>query len=74
MLRRSKVAHNVLNAKQHQKEAEIIQRAGHKSSVTISTNMAGRGTDIKLDNESKDLGGLFILGTEGMNQEELIYS
>ena len=63
MLRRSKVAHNVLNAKQHQKEAEIIQRAGHKSSVTISTNMAGRGTDIKLDNESKDLGGLFILGT-----------
>ena len=63
MLRRNNVSHNVLNAKQHQKEAEIIQRAGHKSSVTISTNMAGRGTDIKLDNESKDLGGLFILGT-----------
>ena len=63
MLRRSKVSHNVLNAKQHQKEAEIIQRAGHKSSITIATNMAGRGTDIKLDKESKDLGGLFILGT-----------
>ena len=63
MLRRSKVSHNVLNAKQHQKEAEIIQRAGHKSSVTISTNMAGRGTDIKLDKDSKELGGLFILGT-----------
>ena len=63
MLRRNNVSHNVLNAKQHQKEAEIIQRAGHKSSVTISTNMAGRGTDIKLDNESKDLGGLYILGT-----------
>ena len=63
MLRRSKVTHNVLNAKQHQQEAEIIQRAGHKSSVTISTNMAGRGTDIKLDKDSKDLGGLFILGT-----------
>ena len=63
MLRRSNVSHNVLNAKQHQKEAEIIQRAGHKSSVTISTNMAGRGTDIKLDKDSKELGGLFILGT-----------
>jgi len=63
MLRRSNVAHNVLNAKQHQREAEIIQRAGYKSSVTISTNMAGRGTDIKLDAESKKLDGLFILGT-----------
>ena len=48
MLKRAKVPHNVLNAKQHQKEAEIIQRAGHKSSATISTNMAGRGTDIDL--------------------------
>ena len=63
MLRKTKVPHNVLNAKQHQREAEIIQRAGHKSSVTISTNMAGRGTDIKLDKESKTSGGLFILGT-----------
>ena len=63
MLRKTKVPHNVLNAKQHQREAEIIQRAGHKSSVTISTNMAGRGTDIKLDSESKNSGGLFILGT-----------
>mgnify|MGYP001479194524 CR=1 FL=1 len=63
MLRKTKVPHNVLNAKQHQREAEIIQRAGHKSSVTISTNMAGRGTDIKLDKDSKASGGLFILGT-----------
>ena len=63
MLRKTKVPHNVLNAKQHQSEAEIIQRAGNKSSVTISTNMAGRGTDIKLDKESKTSGGLFILGT-----------
>ena len=63
MLRRTKVPHNVLNAKQHQREAEIIQRAGQKSSVTISTNMAGRGTDIKLEKESKASGGLFILGT-----------
>ena len=63
MLRKTKVPHNVLNAKQHQREAEIIQKAGHKSSVTISTNMAGRGTDIKLDKESKTSGGLFILGT-----------
>jgi preprotein translocase subunit SecA len=63
MLRKTKIPHNVLNAKQHQSEAEIIQRAGYKSSVTISTNMAGRGTDIKLDKESKTLGGLFILGT-----------
>ena len=63
LLKRTKVPHNVLNAKQHQREAEIIQRAGQKSSVTISTNMAGRGTDIKLDKESKESGGLFILGT-----------
>ena len=63
LLKRTKVPHNVLNAKQHQREAEIIQRAGQKSSVTISTNMAGRGTDIKLDQESKNSGGLFILGT-----------
>ncbi len=63
LLKKTKVPHNVLNAKQHQREAEIIQRAGQKSSVTISTNMAGRGTDIKLDQESKGAGGLFILGT-----------
>ena len=63
MLKRAKLPHNVLNAKQHQKEAEVIIRAGQKSAVTISTNMAGRGTDIKLGDGVKELGGLFILGT-----------
>ena len=63
MLKRAKVPHNVLNAKQHQKEAEIITRAGQKSAVTISTNMAGRGTDIKLGEGVKEFGGLYILGT-----------
>ena len=63
MLRAAKIQHNVLNAKQHQKEAEIVARAGLKNSITISTNMAGRGTDIKLGEEVKELGGLFILGT-----------
>ena len=63
MLRKNKIPHNVLNAKQHQKEAEVITLAGHKSAITIATNMAGRGTDIKLGTGVKDLGGLFILGT-----------
>ena len=63
MLKRAKVPHNVLNAKQHQKEAEVITRAGQTSAVTISTNMAGRGTDIKLGDGVKKMGGLFILGT-----------
>ena len=63
MLRMQKIPHNVLNAKQHQKEAEVITRAGHTSAITISTNMAGRGTDIKLGDGVKDVGGLFILGT-----------
>lgn len=58
------VPHEVLNAKQHEREAEIIKNAGQKGSVTIATNMAGRGTDIKLSAETKELGGLFILGTE----------
>lgn len=58
------VPHEVLNAKQHSREADIITNAGQKGSVTIATNMAGRGTDIKLTAETKDLGGLFILGTE----------
>jgi preprotein translocase subunit SecA len=62
-LRREGIPHEVLNAKQHAKEAEIIVRAGHKGSVTIATNMAGRGTDIKLTPETKSF-GLFILGTE----------
>tara|TARA_B100000212_G_scaffold235849_1_gene179404 strand:- start:533 stop:3577 length:3045 start_codon:yes stop_codon:yes gene_type:complete len=63
MLRREKVPHNVLNAKQHQSEAEIVARAGQKSAITIATNMAGRGTDIKLGEGILDLGGLYILGT-----------
>ena len=63
MLKIAKISHNVLNAKQHQREAEIVSRAGQKSAITISTNMAGRGTDIKLGDGVKELGGLFILGT-----------
>lgn len=58
------VRHEVLNAKNHEREAAIIARAGQKGSVTIATNMAGRGTDIKLGEGVRDLGGLFILGTE----------
>ncbi|MCS7013183.1 MAG: preprotein translocase subunit SecA [Chloroherpetonaceae bacterium] len=64
MLKMRKIPHNVLNAKQHQREAEIIAQAGQKGAVTIATNMAGRGTDIKLGPGVKELGGLFILGTE----------
>jgi len=64
MLKRKQVAHEVLNAKQHQREAQIIQNAGLKSAVTIATNMAGRGTDIKLGPGVGDLGGLHIIGTE----------
>ena len=63
LLKSTKLPHNVLNAKQHQREAEIVARAGLKNSITISTNMAGRGTDIKLGDGVLDLGGLFILGT-----------
>ncbi|THB69038.1 MAG: preprotein translocase subunit SecA [Desulfovibrio sp.] len=64
MLTKKRVPHNVLNAKNHGKEAEIIAEAGHKGKVTIATNMAGRGTDIKLGEGVIDLGGLHILGTE----------
>ncbi|MEO8513550.1 MAG: preprotein translocase subunit SecA [Ignavibacteria bacterium] len=64
MLKRKQVAHEVLNAKQHQREAQIIQNAGLKSAVTIATNMAGRGTDIKLGPGIGELGGLHIIGTE----------
>ncbi|MBN1277242.1 MAG: preprotein translocase subunit SecA [Deltaproteobacteria bacterium] len=64
MLKRSGVPHSVLNAKHHQKEAEIIANAGQKNTVTISTNMAGRGTDIVLGDGVRELGGLHILGTE----------
>jgi len=58
------IPHEVLNAKQHEREAEIVEFAGHPGRVTIATNMAGRGTDIKLTDESKQAGGLYILGTE----------
>jgi preprotein translocase subunit SecA len=64
MLKREKVPHNVLNAKYHRQEAEIVQRAGQPGTVTISTNMAGRGTDIKLGEGVADVGGLFVIGTE----------
>jgi preprotein translocase subunit SecA len=64
MLKRKGIPHNVLNAKQHQREAEIIQHAGEVGAVTIATNMAGRGTDIKLGAGVVGKGGLFILGTE----------
>ncbi|MCH8012100.1 MAG: preprotein translocase subunit SecA [Candidatus Marinimicrobia bacterium] len=64
MLKRRGVPHNVLNAKQHQSEAEIVARAGHRQAITIATNMAGRGTDIKLGEGVIDLGGLHIVGTE----------
>jgi preprotein translocase subunit SecA len=63
MLKKEKVEHEVLNAKQHDREAEIIANAGQYGKVTIATNMAGRGTDIKLSPESKEVGGLHILGT-----------
>jgi preprotein translocase subunit SecA len=64
MLKRKNLPHNVLNAKQHQREAEIVQHAGEVGAVTIATNMAGRGTDIKLGAGVREKGGLFILGTE----------
>ncbi|MBU0947075.1 MAG: preprotein translocase subunit SecA [Proteobacteria bacterium] len=63
MLKKEKIAHEVLNAKQHDREAEIVANAGQFGKVTIATNMAGRGTDIKLSPESREAGGLHILGT-----------
>src|SRR5699024_3287746 len=64
MLKKSGVRHNVLNAKNHFREAEIIENAGQPGAVTIATNMAGRGTDIKLGDGVKELGGLAVIGTE----------
>ena len=64
MLRKRGIPHKVLNAKFHELEAEIVADAGIHGAVTIATNMAGRGTDIKLDDEAKELGGLKIIGTE----------
>src|SRR4029077_11558289 len=63
-LKRNGVPHNVLNAKHHEREAEIVKDAGQPGQVTIATNMAGRGTDIVLGPGVQDKGGLFILGTE----------
>ncbi|MDD2451405.1 preprotein translocase subunit SecA [Sulfurovum sp.] len=63
-LKKEKIPHNVLNAKNHEKEAEIIKDAGQKGAITVATNMAGRGVDIKIDNEVRSLGGLVIIGTE----------
>ncbi len=64
MMRQRGIRHEILNAKNHAREAMIIEKAGRKGSVTIATNMAGRGTDIKLDAESRALGGLAVLGSE----------
>ncbi len=64
LLKKEKIPHNVLNAKNHEHEAEIIKDAGKKGAVTIATNMAGRGVDIKIDDEIRALGGLYIIGTE----------
>ncbi|WP_395744746.1 preprotein translocase subunit SecA [Prosthecobacter sp.] len=64
LLKLQKITHNVLNAKYHRQEAEIVARAGHRAAVTISTNMAGRGTDIKLGEGVAELGGLYVLATE----------
>ncbi|MBT7514586.1 MAG: preprotein translocase subunit SecA, partial [Candidatus Marinimicrobia bacterium] len=64
MLKRKNIPHSVLNAKKHQSEAEVVARAGQRGAVTIATNMAGRGTDIKLGEGIKELGGLHIIGTE----------
>ena len=64
MLTRAKIPHSVLNAKKHDREAEVVAKAGQKGAVTIATNMAGRGTDIKLGPGVKEAGGLHILGTE----------
>ena len=64
MLKKEKLPHEVLNAKNHEREAEIIAKAGQKGSITIATNMAGRGTDIKLGEGVKELGGLCVIGTE----------
>ena len=64
MLTKKKIPHEVLNAKNHAREAEIIAHAGEKGAVTIATNMAGRGTDIKLGEGVKELGGLCVIGSE----------
>lgn len=64
LLKKNRIPHNILNAKNHSKEADIIKNAGKLGSVTIATNMAGRGVDIKIEQDVRELGGLFIIGTE----------
>src|SRR5699024_117517 len=64
LLKKARIPHNVLNAKNHYREAEIIENAGQPGAITIATNMAGRGTDIKLGEGVKELGGLAVIGTE----------
>src|SRR4029078_13330319 len=64
LLKRQGVPHNVLNAKEHAREAEIIVDAGRVGAVTIATNMAGRGVDIKIDDQVREVGGLYVLGTD----------
>ncbi|MDN5377309.1 MAG: preprotein translocase subunit SecA, partial [Sulfurospirillum sp.] len=64
LLKQAKIPHTVLNAKNHEKEAQIVLEAGAKGAVTIATNMAGRGVDIKITDEIRELGGLYIIGTE----------
>ena len=64
LLKKANLPHEVLNAKNHAREAEIIAKAGEKGAITLATNMAGRGTDIKLGEGVKELGGLCVIGTE----------
>ncbi len=64
LLKKEKIPHSVLNAKNHEQEAQVIANAGAKGAVTVATNMAGRGVDIKIDDEVRELGGLYIIGTE----------
>ena len=64
LLTKNKLPHEVLNAKNHEREAEIIAHAGEKGAITLATNMAGRGTDIKLGEGVRELGGLYVIGTE----------